>query len=45
MAKIQNLEVPSGSITFDANRNPVKGAVVNVYKNGTPSYVTTVKPE
>jgi len=44
MAKIQNLEVPSGTITFDENRNPVKGAVVNVYKGGVPSYVTTVNP-
>ncbi|HYF84048.1 MAG TPA: ABC transporter substrate-binding protein [Clostridia bacterium] len=44
MAKIENLEVPSGTITFDANRNPVKGAVVNVYKGGVPSYVTTINP-
>ena len=45
MAKIQNLAVPSGTITFDANRNPVKGAVINVYKNAQPSYVTTINPD
>lgn len=44
MAKIANFEVPSGTITFDENRNPVKGAVINVYKNGEPSYFTTINP-
>lgn len=44
MAKITNFPVPSGTITFDDTRNPVKGAVINVYKNGTPDYVTTVNP-
>lgn len=44
MAKITNFPVPSGTITFDETRNPVKGAVINVYKNGTPDYVTTVNP-
>jgi len=44
MAKINGFAVPSGTITFDENRNPVKGAVVNVYKAGVPSYVTTVNP-
>jgi branched-chain amino acid transport system substrate-binding protein len=44
MAKITNFPVPSGTITFDETRNPVKGAVINVYKNGQPDYVTTVNP-
>lgn len=45
MAKIKDFKVPSGSITFDESRNPVKGAVVMVYKDGKPSYVTTVNPK
>jgi hypothetical protein len=36
--------VPSGTITFDETRNPVKGAVINVYKNGEPDYLTTINP-
>jgi len=44
MAKITGLELPSGSVTFDANRNPIKGAVVMMYKDGKPSYVMTVSP-
>ena len=44
MAKIENLAVPSGTITFDETRNPVKGAVINVYKNGEPDYLTTINP-
>jgi branched-chain amino acid transport system substrate-binding protein len=44
MAKITNFSVPSGNITFDQNRNPIKGAVVMSYKNGVPTYVTSVNP-
>lgn len=44
MAKIKDFEVPSGAVTFDANRNPIKGAVIMTYKDGVPTYVTTVNP-
>lgn len=44
MAKIENFKVPSGTITFDENRNPKKGAVINIYKNGEPTYFTTINP-
>ncbi len=45
MANIKDFEVPSGKVTFDKNRNPIKGAVVMTYKDGVPSYVTTINPE
>ncbi len=44
MAKIKDLKVPSGAVTFDENRNPIKGAVIMTYKDGAPAYVTTVNP-
>jgi len=44
MANIKNLKVPSGAVTFDQNRNPIKGAVIMNYKDGVPAYVTTVNP-
>lgn len=44
MAKISGLQLPSGSVSFDANRNPVKGAVVMTYKGGATSYVTSINP-
>ncbi len=45
MANIKDFEVPSGKVTFDQNRNPIKGAVVMTYKDGVPSYVTTINPQ
>lgn len=45
MYKIKDLQVPSGSISFDENRNPVKSAVIMMYKDGTPTYVTTINPK
>lgn len=44
MANIKDLELPSGKVTFDANRNPVKGAVIMMYKGGAPTYVTSINP-
>ena len=44
MATIKDLKVPSGAVTFDENRNPVKGAVIMSYKGGVPTYVTTINP-
>jgi branched-chain amino acid transport system substrate-binding protein len=44
MAKIKDFKVPSGAVTFDENRNPIKGAVIMTYKDGAPAYVTTVNP-
>lgn len=45
MAKIKDYELPSGKITFDANRNPIKGAtILKINKNGEPVYETTVNP-
>ena len=39
-----DLDLPSGHLTYDENRNPQKAANVMVYKNGTPTYVTTISP-
>ncbi|GHV33198.1 ethanolamine utilization protein EutJ [Synergistales bacterium] len=38
------LELPSGVIEFDSDRNPKKPAVIVMYKGGKTSYVTTVNP-
>lgn len=39
-----NLELPSGTVTFDENRNPNKAAVIMQYQDGVGSYVTTIQP-
>jgi branched-chain amino acid transport system substrate-binding protein len=39
-----NLAAVSGQITFDANRNPVKSAVIIEIKDGKQVYRTTVNP-
>lgn len=44
LAAIQNFEVPSGTISFDENRNPVKGAVILQFQDGVSKYVTSVNP-
>lgn len=38
------LELPSGPLRFDENRNPIKGAVIQRYKDGVPTYVTAIDP-
>ena len=44
MAAINGYALPSGSVAFDANRNPIKGAVIMAYQKGTPTYVTSINP-
>lgn len=39
-----NINVVSGLITFDKNRNPVKSAVIIAIKNGQQVYQATVNP-
>lgn len=39
-----NLDTLTGRVTYDANRNPVKGAVLLEVKNGAAVYKTTVNP-
>ena len=39
-----NLDLPSGTVTFDENNNPNKAAVIMTYENGVGKYVTTVQP-
>ncbi|HWP68075.1 MAG TPA: ABC transporter substrate-binding protein, partial [Rectinemataceae bacterium] len=39
-----NLDVVSGKVTFDANRNPIKSAVIIEIKDGKQVYRTTVNP-
>lgn len=38
------LELPSGVIQFDEDRNPKKPAVIVMYKGGKSTYVTTINP-
>ena len=42
--KTTNLNVVSGQVTFDANRNPIKSAVIIEMKAGKQVYKTTVNP-
>ena len=42
--KATDLNVVSGRVTFDANRNPIKSAVIIEIKNGKQVYKTTVNP-
>ncbi len=42
--KTTNLNVVSGQVTFDANRNPIKSAVIIEMKDGKQVYRTTVNP-
>lgn len=44
MARITDLELPTGRTSFDVNRNPVKGAVVLAYRNGRPTFVQALQP-
>ncbi|MCE5256658.1 MAG: ABC transporter substrate-binding protein [Spirochaetaceae bacterium] len=39
-----NIDVVSGNIKFDANRNPIKAAVIIEIKDGKQVYKATVKP-
>lgn len=37
-------ELPSGPLFFDENRNPIKGAVIQRYEEGVPTFVTAINP-
>lgn len=39
-----DMDLPSGHLVFDENRNPQKSANVMVYKDGVPTYVSTIDP-
>lgn len=39
-----DIELPSGRVTFDENRNPNKAAVIMQYQGGVGKYITTVQP-
>jgi branched-chain amino acid transport system substrate-binding protein len=38
------MDLPSGTIQFDEDRNPQKAAVVLQYRDGVARYVTTIQP-
>lgn len=44
MAKINGFNGVSGSVTFDAQHNPVKSAVILEYKDGVQSLKTKINP-
>lgn len=45
MASIEDLQLPSGTVTVDTDRNPIKGAAILMYaENGVPKFVKTVNP-
>ena len=39
-----DIDLPSGHLVYDENRNPQKAANIMVYKDGVPAYVTTINP-
>jgi branched-chain amino acid transport system substrate-binding protein len=42
--KTSNFKAVSGTIKFDANRNPIKAAVIIEIKGGQQAYKATVAP-
>jgi branched-chain amino acid transport system substrate-binding protein len=42
--KVANFKAVSGTIKFDANRNPIKAAVIIEIKGGQQTYKATVQP-
>lgn len=40
-----DIDLPSGNIKFDENRNPQKAAVIMQFKDGQKKYVTTIQPD
>ncbi|MDM8551895.1 ABC transporter substrate-binding protein [Desulfobacterales bacterium HSG2] len=44
LANTRSFEGVTGTITFDANGDPVKSAVIMEIRNGTPRYFKTLKP-
>lgn len=45
LANIQDFEGITGKIRFDADRNPVKSAIVLKIENGQATYQTTIQPQ
>ena len=39
-----DIELPSGRVTFDENRNPNKAAVIMQYQGGIGKYISSVQP-
>ncbi|MCI8465940.1 MAG: ABC transporter substrate-binding protein [Lachnospiraceae bacterium] len=39
-----DLNLPSGHLVYDENRDPEKSANVMIYKDGVPTYVSTINP-
>lgn len=39
-----DMDLPSGHLTFDENRNPQKSANIMMYQDGVPVYVDTIAP-
>jgi len=44
LASMKTFRGVTGSMTFDANRNPIKSAFILQIKDGKVVYYTTVKP-
>lgn len=42
--KATNLQVVSGTVTFDKDRNPIKDAVIIKTQDGKQTFVKKVKP-
>jgi branched-chain amino acid transport system substrate-binding protein len=42
--KVSDFKAVSGTIKFDANRNPIKAAVIIEIKGGVQTYKATVQP-
>ena len=39
-----DIDLPSGHLVYDENRDPEKSANVMIYKDGVPTYVSTISP-
>lgn len=44
LAKVKNFKGVTGSISIDENRNASKPAVILTFKDGKPTYVTSIQP-
>lgn len=44
MAKINGFQGVSGTVTFDAQHNPVKSAVIIEHKDGAQTFRTKINP-
>ena len=39
-----SIDLPSGRLEFDENRNPIKSVVIMRYTDGVPAYITKIEP-